>query len=377
MSEPLHHKFGPSSLGRLALCPGSAYVSEGCQSEDTDASERGTLLHHATTFGGLVDGTMDKLEAYDLEMVERAINWSLGYGQGALHAHEEFRFAPLALPGLSPEERPFGTCDRLYRWADRGELHDFKFGPAELSMDVLVPQMEGYVAMALAQFPILEEVAARAFHVQSGEEFVRAYTREALPELLNRITETILGAREEPVFLRPSELACKYCPGKVRCPALSQMAVTLHDLGDLVPSGPVAIGEMLSKAKAVKEWAESFIENVKRQMRVGLEVEGWGLEKRAGRRQIRDVAEAYEKLRVAGMLPEEILRAASLSVGEAEKAFHSSLLRQGQKPTAYQSKERMAKLLEGVIESGPGTEALVARREKVIADETKGMIENE
>lgn len=353
-------------------------MSEGIESPDTEMSARGTLMHHACTMAGLLDGTMEKLTEYERSLVERACAWSEGYGQGATETLEELRFPPLELRDIPKAHWPFGTTDKLYGWFPEGraEVHDFKFGPLELAMEVVVPQMEGYVLMAF-EADAFQELTARVLHVPTGEEFSKTYRVEDIPALQNSVERTILRALERPVSLIPSELACKYCPGKVRCPAVQQMAMTVAAMPEMTPIGADGLGEMVAKAKVVKQWADGFLDYAKSLMRQGFKASGWELQKRAGRREIRDPKAAWQKLSPV-MLPEELVRAVEFKIGELELAFRSAKARAGETLTIVQAKKRLEELLDGVMEKGPGSESLVAVRERVVADRPEPKeIENE
>ena len=348
-------------------------MSEGIESPGDEMAQRGTLMHHACTMAGLLDGTMEGLSAYERNLVETACVWSEGYGRDATRTWEEFRFKPLRLDGVPEEHHPFGTTDKLYGWGSRAEVHDFKFGPLTLAMEVVVPQMEGYVLMAFHLLTLLsgaavKEITARVLHVPTGEEFSKTYKRADIHELENHVKRTILRALERPVQLHPSELACKYCPGRIRCPAVAQLAMTVATLPETVPIGDDALGEMVSKAKVVKQWADGFLDYAKSLMRNGFKATGWELQKKAGRREIKDPKKAWKKLS-AVMLPEELARAVEFKIGELESAFRSAKERAGEKLTIAQAKKSLEELLDGVMEKGQGSESLVAVRERALADE--------
>jgi hypothetical protein len=362
-------------------------MSEGL-SGDSEAAEWGTRLHHATTISGSIDGTMAGLSGYDRELVERAVEWLELYrtARRLECAFEEHPLGPLSderFFAIPDADRPHGTADRVYLDHEKryGEVLDLKFGPLPVAMEIVVPQMEAYTVMVFEGWPTLETVVARVYHVPEDSEFSQRFEREQLPELCERICLAIDEANRRPAELRPSELACKYCPGAVRCPALRQSALqTAEAPQEVVPATPDAFGAMIAKAKLVGAWAEAFLAFAKRWLQDHPEgAEGWQLQERAGRRSIPDPKKAVGALKAAHPSLDAMgltLDAASVSYSKLEDLYWKARKLTEGKVTKKTAEAALQKILEGLVERGERSVSLVPVRGRVLQDEAqKGMID--
>ena len=57
-----HHDFGPSSLDRMSLCPGSYFMQQGMPREESENADEGTMLHDRVATGDLSGLTAEQEE---------------------------------------------------------------------------------------------------------------------------------------------------------------------------------------------------------------------------------------------------------------------------------------------------------------------------
>ncbi len=282
-----HARHSPSSLGYKEVCP--AYCGRGGTNA---AAEEGSLMHEA-----LETDDFSALDEEQLFLVGLCRDFRDGE-LSKLRKPQQFRELKLDIgDGLT-----FGTADFVAVSGSRALLMDWKFGRS--SIEPAGTNAQG-AAYALGVFERFLEVDALELHfVQPRREFISShtYTREDVPGLLLRIRTIIRRANAKNKVECPG-LQCSYCRKQASCAALCDLALPIASRyqGMAIPeelhpsniSDPRVMAQCLDAARILKEWVESVNFHAVDMAANGVEIPGYKLASRAGRKSIGDALAAY------------------------------------------------------------------------------------
>lgn len=253
-----HHKYSPSSLELYEACA----MYEKQVWDDTTAADEGTMMHNVLETGDrrLIETSEQEAQINKAFKIIADLKAEIGEG---FTEYKEMRLKV----HFDDEEITRGTTDLVLVSADgtKAILADYKFGimPITLVKDNL--QVQAYVAGLLQQIPTLEVVLGVLIAPRQSFYDRFEYTREDLPKIVDRITQTI-NKRENP-FRLPTcdESACALCGLRGQCPALNNTAVAaIKGLGSLPMPSEFEAGKLatpLDRAKAqvlakvLEKWA--------------------------------------------------------------------------------------------------------------------------
>jgi len=341
-----HHAYGPSSLARVIACPGSVYMCEqaGGDGGSTDADE-GTMLH-AVVAGAVppIELTQEQVEAVQACREELA---RFDAPQGVLQEQR------LALLDEDFNELSFGTADAVIVREDDVVIVDWKFGRNRVENAERNWQLKAYAAMAMQTYG-RDRVQVVVFQPRlSGGRTDAVFTGGVLHEVQAAI-QGAMAANEAGLNLRYSESACKYCAAKTECPEFNRRAMAVVCQSTTAVSDPLIIADWLEKAGAAAKWAE----NVKHRARTlmieeKVEVPGWALASRQGKRTIADAQAAYQRLApVIGH--EAFMQAVKLDIAAIEDAY-ARKRKESDGITLVAAKKELAEVLDGVMERSGDT----------------------
>ncbi len=282
-----HARHSPSSLGYKEVCP--AYCGRGGTNA---AAEEGTLMHEA-------------LETDDFSALDEEQQFLVGLCR-------DFRDGELARLGEARQFRElkldiaggltFGTADFVAVAGNHALLMDWKFGRS--SIEPASTNAQG-AAYALGVFEAFAEVETLDLHfVQPRRELISShtYTRADVPGLLLRIRTIIRRANAKNKVECPGA-QCSYCRRQATCTALCNLALPIASRyqGMAIPeelhpskiSDPRVMAQCLDAAKILKDWIESVGYHAVDMAVNGVEIPGYKLASRAGRKTIGDALAAY------------------------------------------------------------------------------------
>jgi hypothetical protein len=218
-----------------------------------------------------------------------------------------------------------GQADVIWIRDTEALVLDYKTGWGALPLAADSYQLMTYAAMVAQEYGALS--VRVAFIKQGRMDSEAILSKQELYELQTFVLPGLLSGRDENPFLgnfNPDPDGCKYCPCRLRCPALNAQYMimepdktvediflpSLHNgkleemkaaLGKLGAFERALDTEMLARAK---EDPGAFIE--------------WHIAPGRGRRVVTDASALCEKLLADGVEPSEIYAAIKLSITDAE-----------------------------------------------------------
>jgi superfamily II DNA or RNA helicase len=369
--EEEHAEYSPSALKYHAACPG--YKGE---SGTNPAAEMGTRIHEA-----LETGDWSKLNDYESSLAQGCRN-----AEDAIFRHHgvdvasavDYKEIRLTMNLLG--ESTFGTCDRLTVVGDMGVQIDYKTGQLAIDEPQENWQAKAYATGAFQRFPELETIHFYFIACRRDEILFHTFTREDVDEMVEDLSGIIKRAKKvhacfeeaDVSQLIPQTKVCNYCSNAGRCPSLANLAVdaakkylpneesflTLPDEihgSDCVD--PDKMAEMLKVVPIVKKWAAG-VEYAARKMAIeeGIEVPGYEVRERKGRRSITSALAAYGVIKDEVAVEDFLEGIEKFPVGKLEKLV-SDMTPRGQKKERVS--EVMAELYSlGVIEQGKDSQYL-------------------
>lgn len=314
MAENTHHEFAPSSLDRLANCPGSYLQSkpfENIEDNDIEDVKQGNKLHDYLA-GKEVELTQDEEIAIEkAKEIESAILQKY-FDQGANIIWE---FTELEIEILDNAENVLtrGTADKVYI-LDNGTavLIDWKFGRIKVYASKNM-QLIAYSTGVIQKYK-LEKVDA--YIVQPFINWVDNYIYTNLFEI---IEEIVNNAKNGSVFAKGDW--CTYCP------ALKYGKCPLHQLATINTDFDIKTcdDQMLANTYETGKKLMKFVDQVKAEMKSRIEangIAGYSIKERTSKRELSDINTVINRMNDDyGITTDEILPYIKLSVADLEKLF--------------------------------------------------------
>jgi hypothetical protein len=303
----MHDPFGPSSLGRIRLCPGSYVQSKKAPpTESSSDAAEGTTMHNFME-AGLKLPTPDQVNyASDLaqELTEEqmeTLNRCMKYAREKLNGYRVWTERFMVLEA-NLGEAITGTADvvAINQTADHAIGIDWKFGRGSLSQTTTLMQAAAYACMIFQTHPDVKVVDYFIYQPRvgfGGTEYAASWDVQDYVRLMQMITESVRKAQELGASLNPSPAACQFCPAISVCPAAAEVTEQLpveYESG--LPVEPAKIAKALDMAKIVKKQVKA-VEGLARQiMKEGGEIPGYILKPRQGSKRLADVPAAMDRL---------------------------------------------------------------------------------
>jgi len=324
-TAPAHHRYSPSKLKLLSLCPG--YEGD---DEPSLAAEEGTRLHLAAETGDMtgLDDEQRALVATCLEYVDTV----------TADCATVLREQHLKVLG-GGEKGTEGTADVVAVNGAHAHIIDYKFG--RVAVPPAEENLQGF-AYALGAFDEFDaESVTVHFLLPRRDEVSRAvFSRAEYKRLALAVAEVLNGCRlfatlgRPASMLAPSPTACRWCAARGRCEALSTPCVALAERsnGGLVmptETNPALMStDQLTQALGVEgiliAWAERFSKACKteaiQRLKAGSPVPGYAIKRKSGAREIDDAVAASAILADKfGFDAGDIARCTRLKLGDVEK----------------------------------------------------------
>lgn len=307
-----HAKISPSGLKNFDACPG--YVREDKNETPHPVTVEGTLIHEA-----LDKGDLSELNADQRELAEfcEAYAGMLPSAQGQT----------IKEPKLDINSGVFGFVDQVQINGDVADVLDWKMGWNRVDAAEHNHQGKAYTLGVFEAYPNVHTITAHFVQPRLGYVTSHTFTREDVPQLQYEVRAIVSKvANATPDDYRPCPKNCAYC-ARVNCPAVAEAAYKLakgyaetkgtkleveaalrgeekkESILDNLPSefyprlldDPEEIAKALDIAPIVEAWCKSVAIRAKK-MRVqeGIEVPGWELAHRKGRKSIKNGAVAWD-----------------------------------------------------------------------------------
>ena len=317
-----HHEFGPSSLGRIFHCAGSANLiralreSGQLHKEDSEDAKEGTRLH------GLIaevfrDRSVLLYTEEDMQVVERCFWYArdnLPPGPNVVLVEERLEF-----------EDMFGTADLIWRshlgkYENAVDLVEWKTGRGELDQKTVSLQVQAYCVLASERWRDAELLVGHVYNPVTQESYRSEFTREEL-ELSRSTIHLLIDRASKPDAKRtPHPAACKYCPARAHCPEATDLSFALAERPPQLPVDPKELGELYEKAKYAEAVIEGLLKEIRRRaIHEGLVPDGYEVQKRAAAAKIDDPVVALSLLREAGGTTEQFIAAGSWTLAALKR----------------------------------------------------------
>jgi hypothetical protein len=320
MTEKLHAKHSPSSLKNKELCPHWEN-----RPGSSKAADEGTMMHNAAETGHLAG-----LNEEQTAQVQLCLDFVQTL-ETSIPDCKRFNELQVDVCGLT-----FGTADVILLGKHSAVVIDYKMG--KVPVDDAEINLQGW-AYALGAFDLFEVEVVKVVFLQprcdlvTTHAFIRSKDYSRMKE---RVARVIMLAEDPESPYCPDPENCQYCNAQARCPALAAKALAvLERLPDKLelPAmlDPAQITEPKQMALALRlapvllAWADAVKAQALDMVRNGLEIPGYELKHRTGRRVIKELAAVWDIVHGQFAMPlENFLPACSISVTELEKAVRST-----------------------------------------------------
>lgn len=320
-SERQHAPLSPSALAYFERCPGY-------QKEDTaevhPVTLLGTAMHEA-----MESGKSDHLELNDQECVALCEEF--------LTSLQEVRPNALIQQEVQLETNfpdIYGTCDWLLVDGSQAILVDFKFGYNLVSEPDENPQA---VAYSLGIFLRESQVQTVDFYFlipRCDAVLHHQFKRSDVPWMQLRLETIRARVYAEQKDYNPQPGLCEYCGFRAKCPALLNKVLPLarkyqgdhYELPVEVHSSAITDPADMSKALRLAHLMDKWADSVKRhalamRLEQGIEIPGFELAERAGKRTVTDLLAAWEITQEAGVTLDAFLTACDVSITKLQEVY--------------------------------------------------------
>ena len=353
-SAPLHHKYSPSRLQQLFLCPGSARMQEGMAEIKTPEADEGTMLHERVATRNL-EGLTTEQESLVRECLEFLDKMIAEGGEGVRVFYE----VRLEIKREDGTVLTWGTADVVLLFQDgTAKVIDWKFGRTPVAEAARNLQLASY---ALGVMQMFGAVSVEVFVFQPRIHACTSYNFTKPDAIRYNIGRVIDAAEDERLVLNAGD-ACRYCLAKTHCPAFRAKfsALTVTESRDL--TNPDTLLEYWEKSKV----AERFIKEIKEAVEAYVEehgdLGGWKFKSKPGAREIISVGALVQRLSYL-VTPGELSAACKVSVtGVIDVMVRKYLARadaEGVKLTKTEAKARAEAEIADLITRAKPTRTLV------------------
>jgi hypothetical protein len=306
----VHSKIGPSALGRLLACPGSHKLSATKPpGASSSYAAQGTVAHalieERLTGTAVVEPDIGDTiieEGHEitvdedlLDGVDQMVRFCEELKEGATKVWVEARVDLAPLWGGDPPEPIFGTADfgAYHPKTDTLYVVDYKHG--RLAVSAETPQTRAYGLGMVYELGFAPTNVVLVIVQPRGQDRdpvkISALTGLDLQiwalEVLKPGVDALFGSA--PPLMTGDH--CRFCPAKVDCPALYELAKQAartdfsHVPPDPMTFTPAELAHVLNNAEVIAQWIEAVRAEASGRIEKGVKLPGWKLvPKRAMRR---------------------------------------------------------------------------------------------
>ena len=353
-----HARFSPSNSKRWLTCSMSMLLPAKKKEAQSKYAARGTALHalcEDILLGNEVQTVYDGYHVLQEDM-ETVVEPYIEY----ISQFNEFRDNSIVEveEKVFIHEECFGTADYKYFHKGKGELHivDLKAGSGVYVYVNDNTQLQLYALGALNKLIAEGYTVTKVFiHVaQPAVDNMRELEvpLQVLFDLDALVSETIEDVNNGIGVYAPSEDACRWCPHKVTCPKLNELAYEAAK----TQFENMELSERMKIVPALKQFIKGVEEETLKQLNLGNEVPDFKLVRSKGKRVWEDEEVAMTTLRAEGCTKGELTKTKTtmLTVAQTEKLL--------KKKKVYKDT-----ILEALIKQSEGSLKVVPAQAPVIA----------
>ncbi|HVK40313.1 MAG TPA: DUF2800 domain-containing protein [Candidatus Kapabacteria bacterium] len=254
-----------------------------------------------------------------------------------------------------------GQMDYAAVIGSRGLIVDYKTGTGPVTPTAANWQMRASAVLLAHNFELDEVFVAIVQPLAEQDTSVVRYSREDLRRAEVDILVGLRMANAKDAARTPGDRQCRYCRAKALCPevrgeVLGLVPASVASAGTLPRRQHVTLptlsGQELAELLPKLELAEKVIREIRRQAKDTLErdptaIEGYRLREGSERRNVRDVEEAYRRLKDI-LTPEQFAACCNVQLGRLEE-----MLRAVTGESMARSREILDELLGDTIDRRP------------------------
>lgn len=304
-----------------ALCPGRHLAQRDLpQSSSGKDAEHGRLIHDALARNDPSKLTLEQRETFDAcQQIEQAKRLEF-FGEHAEDAGkrvfiEQRYWALIAGADGTPLEHS-GKPDRVYRFADRALVVEYKTLAGEVESSPKNLQLRDLVVLCRGHFMLLKEVGVVVIQpFASHNPGICVYTKEDIDRAQQEMFARVIASNDPQSPRIAGEKQCGFCRAKMSCEKYQQWAGSnLPAMSNLLDSAvanwtPAQRAAYCERRKVAYDW----LENCDQAMKAGLKADpdfipGWRLRDGAKRETINNPQVAFDRFSaLGGTLPQFLL----------------------------------------------------------------------
>jgi hypothetical protein len=333
-----HAPASPSKLKNLEICPSYEPDNSGPVHPVT---LRGTAMHEALETGddSKLDPEGKSTEERDLVATVRGYIEEEKVVYGIVEVVDEMH--------LKTHDRDVaGFVDRVMFGPRKPNkmrtsyVRDYKMGFNLVDSPSINPQAIAYVLGIFLKHDDVDEVNFAFMIPRCDAILEHTFTRADIPWMKVRIS-TIAERRRKLAGkeFNPNNDNCLYCGRKATCVALHQKALVIAngynedeklalptEFHSSLISDPVQMAKALNVATVMEKWVGSVRAHaLALRLELGVEIPGYQLIERQGKRVVQNTAQAWEIAQTFGVTQEEFMAAADVSIPMLEEAVKAKV----------------------------------------------------
>ncbi len=319
--ERQHALLSASSAHRWLACAPSARLEEQFPDSESDHAKEGTLAHEicelkvsqkfikkqsAATFKKKLKKLQEN-ELYQKEMDGYTEEY-LDYISSIVHSFDQTPYVAVEkqvdYSHVAPEG--FGTCDCIIIGGGTMHIVDFKYGKGVHVSAGGNPQLKLYAAGALKAYGMLYPIKRAVMHIVQPRIDNNSRVELLVEDLelwIKQIRPWAERAYKGEGEYKPSEETCRFCRARNTCRARADKNLELAEKEFKMPPllSNDEVGEMLKKAKDIKQWVTDLEEWALKEILKGGTVLGWKAVEGRSTRAFADQEKAFEILKESGI----------------------------------------------------------------------------
>lgn len=341
--ERKHARCSPSKLKNLEICP--SYESDN-SGPVHPITLRGTAMHEALETGD--DSKLDPIDTFNPNGESRVEHNLVQMVRDYIEAEKEAYGVTevvdeIHLKTQDPDVQ--GFVDRIMfgpltpgSTRRKAYVRDYKFGFNLVDVPSINPQAIAYTVGIFLKYEDVDEVHFAFMIPRQDAILEHTFTRAELPTLQLRVATIAERVRKfSGQHFNVVEENCLYCGRKASCPKLHEKALVIAnaynedaqlplpaEFHSSLITDPVQMAKALNAVTVLEKWCESVRSHaLKLRLDVGIEIPGWTLTERSGKRSVINPTAAFDLAVQYGVSDEEFMAACTVSLADLEKAVEA------------------------------------------------------
>ena len=234
MSDPIRRGWtSASNAAADALCQGRHLAQAGLSDSKGEWASKGTAIHEALKLNDASKLSLDERETFTAcQSIEaKLVAAVFGEKQVVVSFREQRYWCKLAAPGVDVLEHS-GQADVVYRSGTRALVLDYKTLQGDVADSPKNLQLRDLACLVKGHFVVVNEVATAIIQpLVTHSPDVCMYGEDDLKRAESEMFARVAASNVPNAPRSASEVACKFCLAKTRCPVYSAW------IGGMIPTG--------------------------------------------------------------------------------------------------------------------------------------------